>query len=98
MKNLLNMLPAILVAALLMQLYYAHMELKYNCQALAWQVKSENDQLKVIVTTELRRTHRDARKIVELEAKLKELPQGKAGAIDIELPAFAPRSVASQTN
>jgi len=98
MKKLLNILLAAMVAAALTQLYYAHMELRYNCEALAWQVKAENDQLKTVLATNFRRMRCDAKKITELEAKLKELPQEKTGAIDIELPAFAPRSVASQTN
>jgi hypothetical protein len=98
MKKLLNILLAAMVAAALTQLYYANMELRYNCEALAWQLKCENAQLKTLFATNFRRMRCDARKIAELEAKLKELPQGKTGAIDIELPTFAPRSVAFQTN
>jgi len=87
-----------MVAGALLQLYCANMKVKYNCEVLAWQVKAENDQLKTILATNFRRMRSDARKIAELETKLKELPQEKAGAIDVELPAFAPRTVASQTN
>ena len=98
MKKLLNILLATMVAGAVLQLYCTNMKLKYNCEALAWQVKGENDQLKTLLATNFRRTHRDAQKIAELEAKLQELPRGKAGAIDVELPAFAPRSAAFQTN
>ena len=98
MKKLLNILLAAMVAGALLQLYCTNMKLKYNCEALAWQVKAENDQLKTLLATNFQRTRRDARKIAELETKLKELPQGKTGAIDVELPAFAPRTAALQTN
>ncbi len=71
MINSLNMLLAILVAAALLQLYRAHMELKYNYDALAWQVKSDDEQLKAGIRISFQRTHQDAQKIAELEAKLK---------------------------
>ncbi len=71
------MFLTILVAAVLMQLYRAHTELKYNYEALAWQVKCENGQLKAIIATGFQRTGRDARKIAELEAELKVLTAEK---------------------
>lgn len=73
MKNLLNMLLAILVATALLQLYRAHMELKYNCEMLAWQVKSDDEQLKAGMRNSYKRTHQDAQRIAELEAKVKAL-------------------------
>ncbi len=77
MKRYSGMFLTILVAAVLMQLYRAHTELKYNCEALAWQMKRENDQLRAIIATDFQRTGRDARKIAELEAKLKVLTAEK---------------------
>ena len=82
MKQLSNMLLATLVAAALMQLYRAHMELKYNCEALAWQVNSDAAQLKASIATSYQRTHRDAQKIAELEAKIKALTAAKTRSTD----------------
>ncbi len=80
MKNLLNMLLAILVATALLQLYRVHMELKYNYETLAWQVKSDDEQLKAGVRSSFQRTHQDAQRIAELEAKLKALTPEKGRA------------------
>jgi hypothetical protein len=65
------MLLTILIAAALTQLYRAHVELRYDYETLAWQVKCGNDQLQAIIATDFQRQGRDARKIAELEAKLK---------------------------
>ena len=71
MKHISSVLLATLFVAALMQLFYAHMELKYNCDALAWQVKGENDQLMTVIGTTFERTRQDAQKIAELEAQIK---------------------------
>jgi hypothetical protein len=73
MKHLLRILPATVFAAALMQLYCAHMELKYNYEALAWREKCQTDQLGEIIGTGFQRTHRDAQKIAELEGQIKAL-------------------------
>lgn len=44
-KSLLNIAPFILVAVALMQLYRAHMELKYNYESLEWRMKNKTEQL-----------------------------------------------------
>ena len=78
MKHLANILLATLFAVGLMQLYRANAELKCNYETLAWQVQNENDQLKACVATSYQRTHRDAQKIAELEARIKTLTAGQS--------------------
>jgi len=70
MKNLLKMLMVMLAAAALMQLYRANMELKYYSEALTGQLESEDAQLRACIVGAYARTHQDAQKIAELEAKL----------------------------
>jgi hypothetical protein len=62
MESLLNITPVILLAVTVMQLYRANMELKYNYEALAWQMNSKNEQLDGIVATLFRRTHQNVQK------------------------------------
>jgi len=76
MKHLANILVAALAAGALIQLYCVHAQLKYNCDALAWQMRNENDMLKSTVATSFRRTHQEAQKIASLEAQLKTLTAG----------------------
>jgi len=73
MKHPLRILLATVSAAALMQLYCAHMELKYNYEALVWREKSQTDQFGKIIGTGLQRTHQDAQKITELEDQIKAL-------------------------
>jgi len=73
MKHRASILLAILFAVVLMQLCRANVELKCNYETLAWQVQNENDQFKACIAANYQRTHRDAQKIAELEAKIKTL-------------------------
>jgi hypothetical protein len=56
MKRLLNITPVVLFAVALMQLYRANMELKYNYEALVWQMNNKNEQVNMILSTIFRRT------------------------------------------
>ena len=67
-----------LLAAALMQLCVAHLELKYNYEAVAWVAKNDHEQLKAIVTAGFQRMHRDAQRIADLEARLTALTAQKA--------------------
>ena len=58
-KSLLNMTPVILLAAALMLLYRANMELKYNYESLEWRVKNKTDQLDAVNAKLWRRTLAD---------------------------------------
>jgi hypothetical protein len=62
MKSLLNITPVILFAVALMQLYRANMELKYNYEAFAWQMKNKTEQLEVSTATLFRRTYPNVQK------------------------------------
>ena len=73
MKHLLSILPATVFAAVLLQLFCAHLELKYNYEALVRREKSQTDQFGKIIGTGLQRTHQDAQKIAELEDQVKAL-------------------------
>jgi len=77
MKQLLRILLVTLSAAALIQLYCAHMELKYNYETLAWQEKGQTDQFVKIIVASYQRTHRDAQKMAELEAQVKTLTAEK---------------------
>ena len=79
MKKLLNILLVTLFAGALVQLYQAHMELKYNYETLAWQEQGQTDQFAKIIGASYQRTHRDAQKIAELEAQVKTLTAGNGG-------------------
>ena len=59
LKSLLNIAPVLFFAVALMLLYSAHMQLKYNCEASAWQMKSKTEQLDVTTATLFRRTDRN---------------------------------------
>jgi len=80
MKSLLNILLVALFAVVLAQSYRAHMVLKYNYEALAWQEKSQTDQFDRIIAASYQRTHLDAQKIAALEAQVRTLAaeQGRA--------------------
>ena len=82
MKHWSNILLVTLVAAALMQLYRAHVELECTCDVLAFQVRSEADMLKGTSRHFSERTRQDAQKIAELEAKLNALGAGKTQSID----------------
>jgi hypothetical protein len=73
MKHFSSILLATLVSAALMQLFCAHLELKYTREALAWELKSEADLLNM----SNERTRRQAEKTARLETKLKALTAGK---------------------
>jgi len=72
-KNLPNLLLGTLLAAALLLLYRAHMELKYNFESLAWQVSGEAGQFKSTIATCYQRTHQNAQKTTELEVQIKTL-------------------------
>jgi hypothetical protein len=76
MKHILNVLLVTLFAAALMLSYRAHMELKTNYEALAWQMKNKTDQFDAIIAANFQRTHQDAQKIAELKAQIKALTAG----------------------
>jgi hypothetical protein len=76
MKHLLRILPVTLFAVALMQLYQAHMELKYNYEALTWQMNNKTEQFDAIIAANLQRTHQDVQKIAELKAQIKALTAG----------------------
>jgi hypothetical protein len=78
MKQLSGILLATLASAALMQLYSAHMEQQYTCEALAWEVKCEADLLNATILKTNERTRRDTRKIAELETKLTALTAEKS--------------------
>jgi hypothetical protein len=82
MKHWSNILLVTLVAAGLMQLYRAHVELECTCDVLAFQVKSQSDMLRGTSRHFSERTHQDAQKIAELEAKLKAMTAGKTQSVD----------------
>ncbi|MGH7951034.1 MAG: hypothetical protein ACREFE_03820 [Limisphaerales bacterium] len=73
MKHFLNILPGILFAAALILLYRAHMELKYNFEAFAWQTKDQADRFSSMIATSYQRTRHDAKKITELKLQIKTL-------------------------
>jgi len=73
MKNILKILLVTLFAAALMQSYRAHMELKSNYEALAWQMKNKTDQFDAIIAANFQRTHRDMQKTADLEAQIEAL-------------------------
>ncbi len=73
MKKYLNVLLVMLIAAALMQLCCVYVELKSNCDTLTRQVQNDGEQLCVYMAAAYARTHQDAQKIAELEAKLKAL-------------------------
>ena len=65
-----------LIAAALMQLYRANMELKYNYEALTWQINNKTEQFNAIIAANFQRTHQDVQKIAKLEAQIKALTAG----------------------
>ncbi|MGH7993482.1 MAG: hypothetical protein ACREDQ_08195 [Limisphaerales bacterium] len=84
MKKYLNMLLVMLVAAALMQVYRVYVDLKSNYNALTWQVQSDGEQLCAYMAAADVRTHQDARKIAELEAKLKTLTPEKVESTGVQ--------------
>lgn len=80
MKHLSSILLVTLFAVALAQLHLANMELKYNYETLAWREKGQTDQFGKILSTNCRRTHRDALKISELEAQIRTLTAEKSRA------------------
>jgi len=82
MKHWSNILLVTLVAAALMQLYRANVELECTCDVLAFQVRSQTDMFRGITHRFSDRTRQDAQKIAELEAKLKAMNAGKTQSID----------------
>jgi hypothetical protein len=73
MKRILNLLLVTLFAAALMQSYRAHMELKYNYEALALIMKNKTAQFDGVIAMNLQQTQRDAQKAADLEAQIKAL-------------------------
>jgi len=80
MKHNWNILLVTLVAVVLAQLFRADVELKYDCETLAWQEKGQTDQFEKIMATSYQRTHRDAQKIAALEAQIRTLTAEKSRA------------------
>jgi len=76
MKRILNILLVTLFAAALTQFYRAHVELKSNYEALAWQMKNKTEQLDAILAANFQQTHLDVQKIAQLEAQIKALNAG----------------------
>jgi hypothetical protein len=76
MKHFLNISLVTLFAAALMQSYRANMELKYNYEALAWQMNNKTEQLNAILAANSQRTHREAQKAAKSETQMKALPTG----------------------
>jgi hypothetical protein len=62
MKSLLDIAVVLLFAVALMLLYRANMELKYNYDALAWQMRNKIEQLDATTATLFRRTEQNAQK------------------------------------
>jgi len=52
------------------------MELKYNYEALAWQMNNKSEQFDTIITANFQRTQRDVQRIAELESQIKALTAG----------------------
>jgi hypothetical protein len=84
MNNFLKILMVTVVAAGLIRWYGAHMELKYRCEALDWQVESYGKELNACIVSACGRSYRDAQKIAELEVKLKALTAEKADSIGLK--------------
>jgi hypothetical protein len=70
MKRILNILLVTLFAVALMQLFRTHMELKYNHDALAMEMKHKIAQFDAVVAMNVQQTHLDAKKNAELEAQI----------------------------
>ena len=77
MKRFGNILSVTLVAAALMRLGYVHLELKHDCETLAWQEKCLTDQFKATFAINSLRARRNAQKTDELEASLQALTAEK---------------------
>jgi hypothetical protein len=77
MKHLLNISLVTLIAVALMQLYRANMELKYNYEALTWQMNNKTEQFNAIIAANFPRTYRDAQNVAKLETQIKALTAGK---------------------
>lgn len=56
MKSVPNILLITVLAALLMQIYCAQMELKTNCEALEWRINNKTEQLDIVVAGLMQRT------------------------------------------
>lgn len=76
MKRILNILLVTMFAVALMQLFRAHMELKYNYDALAGQMKNKTAQFDAVISMNLQQTHQDALKAARLEAQIAALTIG----------------------